>query len=129
MAWFTRFVAAGILAGLALMGAGPVHAEATPACTASCPSSRSRRTSATRATAGEPPTTVPAATTTASTLEPLGGDAPSIIRKPGEERNRPSNDLGFIIGLGMFVGWIGTGALMFRRAARRRAAGHPAGGG
>lgn len=52
-----------------------------------------------------------------------GGDGgPSIIRKPTDEAGRPSNDLGFLVGLGLFAAWIGSGVVMFRRARRRAGA-------
>jgi hypothetical protein len=114
-----RLLVVGSLALLGFLGAAPAHADPAPACPSSCTPGRSRRSSQ----SGDPATTStstigPEATT--STLAPLGGDAPSIIRRPGEERNRPANTLGVVVGVVMFVGWIGAGALMFLRAHRRR---------
>lgn len=121
MAALTRLLVVGVLALLGFLGAAPAHAEATPVCASSCAPGRSRRS----AQGGDPAatstsTTEPVATT--STLASLGGDAPSIIRRPNEERDRPANTLGVVVGVVMFVGWIGAGAVMFVRARRRRRA-------
>ena len=38
------------------------------------------------------------------------------------ERPKPSNDAGVAVAVVMLAGWGGAGAVMFRRAARRRSA-------
>ena len=47
-------------------------------------------------------------------------EPPSIIHSPAEEPDREGNDLGVAVGATMFLGWIGTGYVMFRRASKRR---------
>lgn len=122
MAALARLLVVGALALLGFLGAAPAHAEVAPVCVSSCSPGRSKRAGQ----GGDPTTTSTATTepeaTTSSTLAPLAGDGPSIIRRPGEERDRPANTLGVVVGVVMFVGWIAAGMLMFWRARRRRGA-------
>ena len=50
---------------------------------------------------------------------------PSIIHPPSEDTDRADNDLGVAVAVVMLVGWGGTGLVMFRRAAKRRAQSPP----
>ena len=119
MALLARLLVVGALAVVGFLGAAPAHADVASSCSPTCSSGRTKRSGGAQdERSGTSTTTEPEATTT--TLAPLGGDAPSIIRRPGEETDRPANTLGVVVGVVMLLGWIAGGAIMFLRAHRRR---------
>jgi hypothetical protein len=124
MAPLVRLLVVGALALVGFIGASPAHAEVAPLCAPTCAPSRSKR-SGQSGDPGATSTTITEPSATTTTQAPLGGDAPSIIRRPGEERDRPANTLGVVVGIVMLVGWIAGGAVMFLRARRRAGSTRP----